>query len=338
MSLIIRGLKLRYFRGVVRGYVELAPLTVLVGPNNSGKTTVLEALLLAHGFRDVAGLSVLSILSAIHKTLESVGVDHLVYGYGAKARRAVATYIVDSQVKSIAVDVSREMLRFYYVEGLDADELIEVSELERIGKMIAQATRFTLSQWSIHDSTRLIANTLLLRDNLIREYQSFIYKNWVDFVNSGITGEVAQWVSRVVGEDYLDVTAEPVGGQQTLLLYKSDRTRVRLSDVGDGVQVLVVARMLVDYLKPEVILWDDVESHMNPRALQLLASWLSDLVELGRQVVVSTHSIEAARLILKLAPKAILVRLELKSGTLGAKSLTVEELEKLEELGVDVRV
>ena len=172
----------------------------------------------------------------------------------------------------------------------------------------------------------------------MREYQNFIYGKWVDFVNSGITSEVARWVSRVVGEDYLDVTAEPVGGRHALLLYKSDGTRVRLGDVGDGVQVLVVARMLVDYLKPEVILWDDVESHMNPRALQLLTLWLSELVEQGRQVVVSTHSIEAARLILKLAPQAILVRLELKNGTLEAKRLTVEELEKLEELGVDVRI
>jgi len=337
MSPVIRGLKLRYFRGVVRGYVDLAPLTVLVGPNNSGKTTVLEALLLAHGFRDVAGLSVFSILSVIHKTLESVGVDHLVYGYGAKARRAVTTYIVDSQVKSIAVDVSSERLRFYYVEGLDADELIEVSELERIGEMIAEISRFTLTLWR-RITSKFIADTLLLRDDLMREYQNFIYGNWVDFVNSGITGEVARWVSRVVGEDYLDVTAEPVGGRHTLLLYKSDRTRVRLGDVGDGVQVLVVAKMLVDYLKPEVILWDDVESHMNPRALQLLALWLSDLAELGRQIVVSTHSIEAARLILKVAPKATLIRLELKSGTLETKGLTVEDLEKLEELGVDVRI
>jgi len=337
MSPVIRGLKLRYFRGVVRGYVDLAPLTVLVGSNNSGKTTVLEALLLAHGFRDVAGLSVLGILSAIHKTLVSVGVDHLIYGYGAKARRAVATYIVDSQVKSIAVDVLKEMLRFYYVEGLDADELIEVGELGRIGEMIALTSRFKPILWE-KNTSKFIADTLLLRDDLMRKYQSFIYGSWVDFVNSGITGEVARWVSRVVGEDYLDITAEPVGGRHTLLLYKSDRTRVRLGDVGDGVQVLVVARMLVEYLKPEVILWDDVESHMNPRALQLLALWLSDLVELGKQVVVSTHSVEAARLILKLAPQATLVRLELKNGTLEAKRLTVEELEKLEELGVDVRV
>jgi len=337
MGTIIRGLKLRYFRGIVRGDVDLAPLTILVGPNNSGKTTVLEALLLAHGFRDIAGLTIFNILSAIHRTLRSFGVDHLVYSYGAKVRRAAISYIIDSQVKSLAIDVSREALRFYHVEDLDADKLLEVSELVKIGREVAQATRFTLSEWSVDDS-KLIADVLLLRDDIMRDYQDFIYNAWIDLANIGVTSEVAQWISRVVGEDYLDIVAEPVGGQHTLLLYKSDRTRVRLGDVGDGAQILVTARILVDYLKPEVVLWDDIESHMNPRALQLLALWLSDLVDSGKQVIVSTHSIEGAKLILELAPRAALVRLELKNGVLEAKRVTAEELEKLEELGVDVRV
>ena len=37
-----------------------------------------------------------------------------------------------------------------------------------------------------------------------------------------------------------------------------------------------------EYLDPEVVLWDDVESHMNPCALTLLATWLTELSEKGK--------------------------------------------------------
>ncbi|MCS7365301.1 MAG: AAA family ATPase [archaeon GB-1867-035] len=34
---------LRYFRGIIKGEVKLSPLTILIGPNNTGKTSILEA-------------------------------------------------------------------------------------------------------------------------------------------------------------------------------------------------------------------------------------------------------------------------------------------------------
>ena len=45
----IEKIYLRYFRGIIKGEVELSPLTILIGPNNTGKTSILEAILLAHG-------------------------------------------------------------------------------------------------------------------------------------------------------------------------------------------------------------------------------------------------------------------------------------------------
>ena len=44
------SVKIENLRGIREGVVEdLAPLTVLVGPNNSGKSTVLEGLYLGLG-------------------------------------------------------------------------------------------------------------------------------------------------------------------------------------------------------------------------------------------------------------------------------------------------
>ena len=44
---MITNLKLMNFRGIKEGELELAPLTILLGGNNSAKSTILEALFLA---------------------------------------------------------------------------------------------------------------------------------------------------------------------------------------------------------------------------------------------------------------------------------------------------
>lgn len=46
---MIRKIRFYNFRGIRKGKLELSPLTILIGANGSGKTTVLEALLLTHG-------------------------------------------------------------------------------------------------------------------------------------------------------------------------------------------------------------------------------------------------------------------------------------------------
>jgi predicted ATP-dependent endonuclease of OLD family len=81
---LISKLKLTNFRGIKQGEADLSPLTVLVGSNNSAKTTLLEAIYLAQGPFHPApytipnptpigqsnqGSDVLSVLAYLHKTL-----------------------------------------------------------------------------------------------------------------------------------------------------------------------------------------------------------------------------------------------------------------------------
>jgi len=44
---MITKLSIKNFRGIEKGELELAPLTILLGGNNSGKSSILEALFLA---------------------------------------------------------------------------------------------------------------------------------------------------------------------------------------------------------------------------------------------------------------------------------------------------
>jgi len=84
---MITKLNIKNFRGI--GELELAPLTILLGGNNSGKSTILEALFLApNPFRSVPYViggykSAVGVIHAMHETLNSQGYAFLLYNYTA---------------------------------------------------------------------------------------------------------------------------------------------------------------------------------------------------------------------------------------------------------------
>jgi AAA15 family ATPase/GTPase len=81
---VIHQLRLRNFKGVVEGEAELDKLTILVGPNNSGKTTILEALFLApNPLRQVPYVptTAVQLLLEYHKTLSEKGYAFLLNKY-----------------------------------------------------------------------------------------------------------------------------------------------------------------------------------------------------------------------------------------------------------------
>lgn len=85
---IVSRIGVKGFRGIREGELELAPLTILLGPNNSGKSAMLEALLMVSNpffelpyFINGSKASVINTLRYRHSTLESRGFDFLFYRY-----------------------------------------------------------------------------------------------------------------------------------------------------------------------------------------------------------------------------------------------------------------
>jgi predicted ATP-dependent endonuclease of OLD family len=81
---MITNLRLTNFRGIKEGELELAPLTILLGGNNSAKSTILEALFLApNPFRRVPYVvdrsTATEVVHSMHETLNSKGYAFLLF-------------------------------------------------------------------------------------------------------------------------------------------------------------------------------------------------------------------------------------------------------------------
>lgn len=331
---MLTRVKIENFRGIREGETELAPLTILLGPNNSGKTAILEALFLApNPFRNVPYYDIdlaLRVVHSLHETLHSIGYAFLLYNY------------ISNQAKlEFNFNGNTYLLKFVKSENLilTSVEIKTIDGKQKSFNKIGEISAFE-SNISRRITELLMENTLLLNPRLIDAGYRYLNNNWASIVNLGICRKVAKESSEFSHESYIDITIEPfLGGRLALYAYLEDGRRIRLGDLGEGIQSYIISRILYELEKPRILLWDDIESHFNPRILSSIAEWFYDLLEDGRQVVLTTHSIEATKIIAGLnEEKAGIYLTSLENNVLKTKKLTLKEVIEYSEAGIDIRV
>ncbi len=355
-------LYMKNFRGIKEGKIEFSQVNILLGPNNSGKSTILEALfLLPNPARvvpyaklekknrmkfQIRSLKAIELIHELHKTYESEGYVFLIHNYRSReckillhTRSANLSLLLISNKFYIDLAMCEKDNEFFikslrkYANTLDSNPATEfcqkMKKLENISPIESYISSVT-------------GEALYFHPNLLEYAWNYFASRWVEIVGPETTRRIAEKVSELVYDDYVDLLMEPFGdGKSALYLYMKDGRRIRLGDVGDGIKQIITLMLLYTITRPKFLLIDDVESHMNPVLLSFLTRWLADLVEKENvNLIVSTHSIEAAKLIagimLELNPRIILT--SIIDGELKCKYLTLEEVEELEKSGVDVRV
>jgi len=340
---MITTLKLMNFRGIKEGELELAPLTILLGGNNSAKSTILEALFLApNPFRRVPYVveghsSAAEVIHSLHETLNSKGYAFLLNNYTVdradiecEVEGKIYLLLFNKSGLDINVSTNRRDTGAIFTVTRGGVEL----KTHSIGHLVMSVSRITPEI-----SDPFIDNTLLISSRLIKPGYEHLKMNWASIINLGVCKSVAENVSKLVYDKYKDITIEPfLGGELAIYGFLDDGRRIRLGDLGEGVQNYVVAQILYELEHPKVLLWDDIEAHLNPRMLLSIAEWFFDILEKGDQVIVTTHSLEAARTIAGVNEEKTAIYLTaLEKGTLKTRQFTLQEIEEYLEAGIDAR-
>ena len=339
---MINRIKIKNLKGIKEGELDLFPLTILLGSNNSGKTTILEALFLASNpFRKVPyfdkdkNLLAAEVLQLMHETLKAEGFAFLLHRY--TAQEAEIEHVIDSVAYSL-----KFVKNYGYIHATSNITKILTYPVEIRGKKIPCFGCLSLFENKVESNfyDRLVDNSLLISPNLIKFGYNYLEKNWASIINMGVCRKVAEESSTLSNESYKDITIEPfLGGKLSIYAYLEDGTRIRLGDLGEGIQSYIITRILYEVEGPSIVLWDDVESHFNPKILFKISNWFGDLLDEGKQIVLTTHSLEAARIIGEInEEKAGIYLINLDKNILKTKKITLEEIEEFKEAGIDVRV
>jgi hypothetical protein len=332
---VIKRLRLENFKGVVEGEVELDKLTILVGPNNSGKTTILEALFLEpNPFRLVPynPPTAIELLQEYHKTLSDKGYAFLLNKYIAK------NMVIKVDDRELLFTKDSEAGISIYTNYLAVGHS---SFIFRIGEKDYMYLGYLNpdGKVSFQPNVGLITdNTLIFSTKLVKFAHEYLQNKWIEILNTGVPALIAKDVSRFVSEEYWNLSAEPfMAGSTTLYVLLADGTRIRLGDLGAGVHLYIINRLLYEHYRPDVVLWDDLETHFNPRLLSHITEWFADLVEEGKQVIVSTHSLEVVEKIISYVNDATVLLTSLRDGKLRVRKVKPDELEEWAKAGIDPR-
>jgi energy-coupling factor transporter ATP-binding protein EcfA2 len=323
---VIKRLRLENFKGVVEGEAELDKLTILVGPNNSGKTTILEALFLApNPLRQIPYVptTAVQLLLEYHKTLSETGYTFLLNKYIANN---MVIKVDDLELLFTKINGSGIAVKVTYLSQSGETGILDLGYLRPDGNV------------EVRSNVQIADNTLLLSTKLAKFAHEYLQRRWIEILNTRAPALISREVSRFVSEEYVNVTAEPfTAGSMTFYVMLADGTRIRLSDLGAGVHLYVVNRLLYEHYRPDVVLWDDLETHFNPRLLTHVVEWFADLVEEGKQVIVSTHSLEVVETLTAFVEDAAVLLTSLRDGKLKVRKLGPKELEEWAKAGIDPR-
>lgn len=341
---MLTKLTLKDFKAIKRGDLSFKPLTILLGPNNSGKTSILEVLFLApNPFRAVpyqTGTTyecAVSVIHLLHQTLDSKGYLFLLNNYTAKSAE-IQLHLKDGTVSNLEF-LPYDTSSIYVISNRSkrAGRInIAGEEFPFIGRLESFSERYD----QIYDSSPFSGETLYMSSNLTKMSYKYLQMNWASIMNRGIGRKVAGESSEISYDRYRDITIEPyMGGSLAINAYFEDGRRIRLGDLGDGIQNYITAKFLFEIVDPEILIWDDIEAHLNPKILLNISEWFSTIVDNGKQVIITTHSLEAAKTIAELNKNNVSILLTfLEDGLLKTRSLSLSELEDFTGAGIDVRV
>lgn len=322
MFMLINEIKsIKEFRGIkeLKEPIKLSKFNILIGKNNSGKTAILESLFLFPHPRRVYKLannlaknSVLDFISSGRN-----GIRSLVYKYEGTA-----------EVK-FDINLNNELCSWN----------IKVSS-----KGDVNVFKNKLDVFYCIDNKLKISNLVIPIDNLeivyfpydttfIKTLDNFLSNNEQKILKENIHIKVAEAISKVLDERFTEIILKKDGWY----LRREDRSYIHVDDMGDGVKKVVRTMLILELLKPKLILWDDFDTAMHPSMIKNLLSYLS---KGNWQVVISTHSIDVLYYMLDLDDIDDTQVIALKKDErdiLGHRTFTIDDIEDIIDANLDPR-
>jgi len=325
---MFESIELREFGGVRRCKqpIRLKRFTVLIGPNDSAKTTLLTALFLfpypwPHHLLPLIDMPKITVTgSCFFRDFLRKDFRSLVYRYSG-----VGEVTCVYQGRELKLEVKDTGMGTMSIKGKNGESTYVSSEkLSEILKV---------DVGSLMKSCLFIPESDVFRERL----EAKLVMHWETVEKSGAhTRLIRKFISNVVEDRFTEVSLR----RNVLVLRKEfpdgDVAYIDMNDVGDGVKRFLTSALWLEAVKPDVVLWDDLESSAHPSLIKEVIRWLDGH---DWQVIASTHSIDVLHELAVVEPKdAVVVSLrKLADDTLDYRSYTIEELRQLFETGQDVR-
>ena len=330
---MIKEIKIENFRGIRKGGLkDLTEVNLLVGQNNSGKSTILDALILVK--------SPLKPIDRLGRSIENL----------QKRRVSRASFSLTSFHYKLAAENTIEIdLQFQDQEEVKSRVVVQDTNLKfdfngsqivisSTGKVPSGTFRVPLGE----ENQKCLEELLLIDAEYIRR---------LDLVEERLWGEIFEkradkGIKEALNEAYeLDIEGFTFPKPERSPLYiQMPEYSIPVDALGEGFRYALAILSTAALLKKTALLIEELEVHQHPDSLEKLLTALFKLARRNEiQLFISTQSSELISKALEIAEKYDLnfkiYHLILdKEGLLKTRELTSPDAKLLSEIGPDVRM
>lgn len=291
-----QNVRIQRFKNLQDTVFSLGAINVIVGSNNSGKSSILQALHFAVG--SIQSLRLNGDLEGPGAGSSTINPAQLIYlpsddanslGFGGR--------LWEQEGRSIRIEFTLENgedLTVSVRRGRNRNIVIAVSSkplAQRIATLKNPFTIFTPGLAGIARKEQYLSDGVLLR-TIARGDANLVLRNtllrlWQSEFRNGFIADL----HRMFPSLELDIKFETQTDEFIQATLNDGGGWVPLDLAGTGYLQTIQILAYIHYYRPQVIVLDEPDSHLHPNNQRLLCSLLSDVAEnRDVQVILSTHS------------------------------------------------
>lgn len=329
--MFVNKLVIKEFRGIksCKNPIKLSNFTVLIGRNNSGKSTILEALSLLPSPKTIELISKtnkIDFLRDLHNSSPDIkNYKSLIYLYTGTS--IIEYGNIDNKFYKILIFEKK-----VDYDSLPTNIMIERNKKNQVYQKNSSdiAVFFHIALEQIENSVLFIPNNTSYFKKMEREMD--VLKDFI--IKKGIHNKVTKSLNKCVDDEYSEVMFEPLRLRKIL----PDTTPyIKINDLGSGAEKFIKIMILIEAINPKLVLIDDFEAGLHPSMINIFLKWLKDR---ECQTIISTHSIDVLYKLTDIEPTDTTI-LQLKKShedILNYKVLTLEKLEDFLNANTDPRL
>jgi len=358
---MLTSLTIKNFRGIKEGKIEdISNVNILLGPNNSGKSTILESIYLAStalSGKDILGRNRKEYIIKRRVSRSYDFVDALWYKYKTDVPVTLLFKIND---ETFLFEVFKENNLFYtylktrsgYYSRPSMRSNWFLHKLSDKGPIHNSYTASGITSSEIFNNYRMLTmfNSLinLLESSIIID--SFISNNfelieeklWFTVVADRTDKKITKIINSCYDTTIENFSYVKIGPGYSLAALLPTHS-VRIDEIGDGVRMAVVILALAYLTKNGILLFEEPENHQHIRALDKIMQALLEVTKTQKtQLFISTHSLELTERLVDLSIKLnidlTVHGLSLDKGILKSRSIKKQDAKNLLEVGEDLRI
>lgn len=284
---MISKLELQNFKCFNKLEIDCKPFTVLCGINSCGKSSVIQAILLAEEAWESNGN--FDLMNMKYGT-DLYSFDEILYDDAEDEEIFVRLRVNDNDIHFTFYSEENDNNVSYKRDALGADKVNDWGKVWYLGSDRA------ISQVQKRGN---VAKLELGKEN---EYLGFILekgrsnkisvdkrRNCKDMENVLLMTQVNEWLDYILPGN--QVMAATTGNDNLISMRFGKEQKLHKTNVGYGISFILpilVSGLLAD--KGDLVIIENPELHLHPKAQSALMYFLARLVSTGVQVIIETHS------------------------------------------------